>query len=714
VRPIVLVAFEALGFDPRMMRGGTAGLVWNLACEYVRAGREVVVVTPAHGCVAHLARRHELGPVAWHNEESLPVALDPALWKGFSPELDVPLHTGAAGLRHDGVQVYLLGNELLDRFPESFYPANELIGHDLAALKPLAFQAAALQFLEEFAAPGPVIVQAVEPLYTYLVCAAYAGRADRLVLATVAMNPSATGTVYRPQLQRVLSEFDVALDLDEYADPPDDALRRRMRRYLRPSHERGEQRVGDISYHALVAGTADLLDYVSPGQRDYAATYDGSPTARLFVGSRTASVLRRRVDRQIVGGAGLPDFWLAADPGAIDRATVLGGLGLDPTLPTFFHAARFDPNHKGQLELMRAVEAVLADGVAANFVVHCAVGAAGATEQVGSPELQRIADRFPRNVHLSWRMVAEPDLYPTAATADFCVFPSKFELDGFLITMGEAMALGAVPIATAQQTLAHFRHALPLSHPDATGLSVPRSFRADDDLLVAALVDVLRTAVRLYTEDPAWYAALSSNARRLARTFTWRRAAAVRLAAVDALLAGRPVGEDPVRRAIGYGWFDELADDDLAAHRDLVAEAALHRGDADAWRRCHPDEPLPAAALFDAAYRRGDLDRCRRLLDDVDAQRQDTVRGRMRVDPALRTVRYRHDHALRVELVLSVQHGTDAGRGRRYLHPMRSTGAGWFVGSLPPEATTDDLLVLLLTLPSGRIAWDCWPTASGA
>jgi len=121
-----------------------------------------------------------------------------------------------------------------------------------------------------------------------------------------------------------------------------------------------------------------------------------------------------------------------------------------------------------------------------------------------------------------------------------------------------------------------------------------------------------------------------------------------------------------------------------------------------------PDEPLPAAALFDAAYRRGDLDRCRRLLDDVDAQRQDAVRGRVRVDPALHTVHYRHDHALRVELVLSVQHGADAGRGRRYLHPMRSTGAGWFVGSLPPEATIYDLLVLLLTLPSGRIAWDCW------
>src|SRR5262249_18403148 len=152
------------------------------------------------------------------------------------------------------------------------------------------------------------------------------------------------------------------------------------------------------------------------------------------------------------------------------------------------------------------------------------------------------------------------------------------ELDGFLITMGEAMALGAVPIATAQQTLSHFRHALPLSDPDATGLSMPRSFRAADDRLTAALTATLRTAVQLYTDDRPRLAALSSNARDLARSFTWRRAAAVRLAAVDALLAGRSVPEavndDPAERALGYGWFDVLDDDQLATHRDSAADAA--------------------------------------------------------------------------------------------------------------------------------------------
>jgi hypothetical protein len=72
-------------------------------------------------------------------------------------------------------------------------------------------------------------------------------------------------------------------------------------------------------------------------------------------------------------------------------------------------------------------------------------------------------------------------------------------------------------------------------------------------------------------------------------------------------------------------------------------------------------------------------------------------------------VSYRHDHALAVDLVLSAQRGPDTGRGRRYLHLLSPSGSGWFTGSLPPEATSDELLVMLLSLRSGRVAWGWWP-----
>ena len=50
--------------------------------------------------------------------------------------------------------------------------------------------------------------------------------------------------------------------------------------------------------------------------------------------------------------------------------------------------------------------------------------------------------------------------------------PSKLEMDTFLLGMGEAMACGAIPIATAQAGMRHFGHSpAPEADPDATGLA---------------------------------------------------------------------------------------------------------------------------------------------------------------------------------------------------------------------------------------------------
>ncbi len=127
-------------------------------------------------------------------------------------------------------------------------------------------------------------------------------------------------------------------------------------------------------------------------------------------------------------------------------------------------------------------------------------------------------------------MAGEDVLHQEAVAADFCLFPSKFELDSFLIAQGQLMACGAVPIGTAQAVTTHYRHHLPREHPDATGFAVPRSFAEDDPLLTSALTERILEAARIHREDPAEYRRLSDNARALARRFTWRKAATTRLA----------------------------------------------------------------------------------------------------------------------------------------------------------------------------------------
>ncbi|MGV9214382.1 glycosyltransferase [Micromonospora sp. RB23] len=703
---IVKVAFEALGFDPRMMRGGTASLVWNLARQYAREGHRVSVVTPAHGCAAHLTARHGATVVDWTDEHTVPVVLDQRLWPDHPGELQLRLVTRGLRLEREGVDFYLLSDAYLDLLPEQFYPPNEMQGVDLAFLKPLVFQVDAIRFIDQFLAPEPVVVQAYEPLFHYLLPPAYARRDDRMVVSTVAMNPPISGKVYRPQVERLLTHLGVTVDLDRFAEPSgDDPLRDRMARYLRPSHLRHEQGEDYTSYYALVAAYTDLIDFVSAGQRDYYSTFRDAPSERLFASSTVARVVRETAHKQIVGGCALPDWWLARDPRDVNRDAVLGRLGLDPRRPTFYHAARFDQNHKGQLELFRAVDAVLRHDREVNFLVRCAVGTSETGGAAGNPYFQEVADRYPGNVYLDWRMVAEEDLFAPAAVADFCLFPSKFELDGFLITLGEAMACGAVPVATAQETLSHYGHLRPLTDPIATGYAVPRSFRTDDAVLAASLAGTIRHALHVYREKPATHRRLSDNARRLARSFTWQRSALARLHQF-ALAPSGGAGSDPIELALAYGWFDQLSEDDWRRHRGRIAEAALALGDLTAYRRCAPVQRDVVDRLFDAAYRRGDFDRCAELAPSTGDTRRRLVRERCRIEvrEGVPHVVYHLPHADRVELVLPWLTGPDTGSGNRYTYPMRRSGPV-FTAPLPDGALAAGL-VFLLTLSGGRIAWD--------
>jgi hypothetical protein len=114
-------------------------------------------------------------------------------------------------------------------------------------------------------------------------------------------------------------------------------------------------------------------------------------------------------------------------------------------------------------------------------------------------------------------------------------------MDTFLMAMGEAMASGAIPIATAQRGMRHFEHEFDIDQPWATGLAVPRSFRVDDPLLTDAVYAGLRRMVHLVRTDPARIRALRVGAIEVGRRFTWSGVARRFLAVFEACLAeGKP------------------------------------------------------------------------------------------------------------------------------------------------------------------------------
>ncbi|GBP99659.1 glycosyl transferase [Streptomyces spongiicola] len=685
---IIETYFECCGFDHTFLQGGTSVYLWNLSREFAARGHRVSLVTPAHGRLDDLRGRYEVEDLGYTDEYRLPLVLDPEVWHGFPAEVELPVRTTAHRIRLDGVDLYFLSNEHLDRLPDTFYPPYSAKGSDLVFFKPLVFQVDSVRFLRHWFGRERAIVHAHEPFYHYLLPAALRDDPTKHVVSTVQSNMPITKKVYGPEVRRLLELLGTPAVLPR-EDPPARPDLEAVRQYQQLTHLHYEYPPDHVAVYRLVLENADLVDFLSPGQLDFYASFRDTPFETLFAELPLAEAVRENAHKMFVGGCAISDRWLAWDPHEVDRAEVLAGLGLDPALPTFFHNARYALHHKGQLELMRAVDRVLGDGLAANFVVRCISGA-----PLDDPYFSEVAERHRGRLHLESRRVDERRVFEYASAADFCLFPSKFEMDTFLIAQGEAMVCGAVPIATAQEGMAHFLHARP--EPETTGLAVNRSFTEDDPLLTAALVARIREAVTLWSEDPARHRELSERAAALARRFTWEHCADLHLAAFRRLWRGEPA-ELPAERALRHGWFG------LLKNEEIIEEAALAHGDLAAYARRSPVGTPVARRFFHAAWERADFPACERIVERfptaVTAEEVRNLRGRCSVTGD-GTLVYRLPHAERVELVTPAPRGP-AARALPEVRELRRTGAGAFEGP-PPSAGSR----LLLTLSSGRVTWD--------
>src|SRR5262249_40074282 len=153
-----------------------------------------------------------------------------------------------------------------------------------------------------------------------------------------------------------------------------------------------------------------------------------------------------------VCGCAIGDEWLTVQRTDDRRRRTLLGLGLDPGLPTIYHNGRYSVQHKGQKEVFRAVARLLDDGVRCNVLLHCLTA-----RPLDDAELADLASRYPDLVRVRTEARTTADLMDWALASDLSVFPSKFELDTFLMAMGEAMSAGAIPVATAQRGMSHFQ-----------------------------------------------------------------------------------------------------------------------------------------------------------------------------------------------------------------------------------------------------------------
>ncbi|MEU1405092.1 glycosyltransferase [Streptomyces sp. NPDC005728] len=696
-------AFECGAFDPRLMRSGTAALVWNSAVELAERGHTVSIVTPAHGHGPYLRERYGARDTAFADEFRMPLVLDPAVWHGFPSRVDVPLRTTALHMRHQGVDLYFLSNTCLDLLPETFLPDAEAEGRDLSFFKEPVFQVAGVRFIRQVLGAAD-LVQAYEPYQHYLLPVALRATPGIPVVSTVATNVPVNDKVHRPQVEELLALLGAEADLDGYADPPEDpgALHEVLRRYLPSTLLDPAERPGGVTYRSLVLEFAAAVDFLTQGQSEYVATFADTPFEARFRRLTVSEVLRRNADKLFVGGCAVSDSWLRRTAAKEHRRDFLSGLGLDPTWPTFYHSARYAPHHKGQSELFQAVTRVLDEGLEANFLIRCALPGTK-TRQELPPSLREMTEKHKNRLRVNWEMVDEATLFDYASAADFCVFPSKFEMDTFLIAQGEAMACGAVPIATLQSGTRHFGHAFDWhEQAEATGFAVARSFRPDDDLLRDRLAERIREAARLYRHDAGTYARLSERARRTARQLTWDASTRLREERFQRVLAGAVVPGDP-ETLIRRGWYEGLDDQTWAAHRELIALSAAAQGRPQECVRACAGRPDLAEAAFRTAYRAARFQVCEALLGmpgHPGEAHQVRHRLRARERGGRAEVVYHFPHAERVELFTPGADSPADGFGQ----PLNREG-DTFRGSVPGPLG-DHPVVLLVTLPRGRFVWD--------
>lgn len=534
---IVECHYEFTGFDDSLVRAGTSVYLWNLVRKFRDAGHDVSALTPAHGLLGYLAETHTVEDLQWELDEEVPVRLDPGIWKRHPETVRLRLSVRAHRITADGIPIVLLSGGLLDLYPDSLYPPAELEGRNTEFLKPLAFQIAAARYLAD-REPSGTVVHLHEPRYHYVLPAALAGR-GLTVVSTVQTNHPVNMKVYAPEVRGVLEQLGADPSVtDGLDDPPlDSALHRAMRAYLPRTglyaDPATESAADYVSTLAVVLRPVAAMDFLSDGQMQHLLTQGGTPFEQLFAELAVARELSRYRERLVVCGCAIGDEWLTAERTDDRRRHTLGSLGLDPGLPTIYHAGRYTPQHKGLKEIFRAVTRLLDDGVRCNVLLHCLTAG-----PIDDPDLNDLASRYPALVRVRTEARTTADLMDWALASDLSVFPSKFELDTFLMAMGEAMAAGAIPVATAQRGMAHFQHAFDVESPEAAGLAVRRSFRVDDPLLTQEVYEGLHLLVNLVETDPEQAAALRARAVTVARRFTWNAVARRFLTLFAACLRG--------------------------------------------------------------------------------------------------------------------------------------------------------------------------------
>lgn len=713
----ILETFFTTGFDYKMIRGGIDVYIWNLAKNFIKKDHKVSIVIPAHGQIEYLKTQYKVEKVDYQHTYRLPIALDMDVWKGFREVEEIPLTTTVYKLTKEGIDIYLLSNEYLDKYPDTFFPPYETKGKDLSFFKPMIYQIDFIFFVRQYFADEKLLIHAHEPYYLYLIPIAFKDDNRKKVISTVQSNMPVDKKIYKKKLENVLNFLGLQINFSQNKEKYEDSeFHRCMMEYMPVTHlyyKYNQEKY--INFYSLILEYSDAIDFLSDGHRYFYTTFQDTAFQPLYHELEVSRYIQRNFYKTFVGWCAIGNPWFEearTKASRESRMETLQRLGLNPEWPTFYHNARYAVEHKGQVELMKAIGRVLEKTQKVNFIIRM-LSANGIKHDF----FLELAAKYPKNLYLEYEVRQESDLISYVKASDFCIFPSKFEMDTFLIAQGEAMLNGLVPLATRQYGMIHWDHFIDMHKNEATGFSLIRSFSEDDVLLVDDLERKIFEAIAIYKNHQDKYHTLSENSRKTASKFSWDFSANSHLTVMQAVYNGI-TPEVSLDDKLYYQLYYLLEEKEKKDHYHPIEQHFFQLGDYLTYKKLYPSQSIDSNPWIEACYDLGNFSDA--LAAAQDAKNSDWLqilqkKIHTQFSQESLTIQYHYPKASRIRCFIKnnflpqSQQDTSSIKRKEFTEYSMTEHTGTF--TLETKTTTKPAsLYFLLTLQNGREVWEEYST----
>ena len=197
---------------------GTPLELWDTSVTLSQRGEWATIVAPVRGRLDALRELGGLVQLDYADTYCLPLDIGAdAVGRRWPGDAEIPVTTTVHWLPVDGVDLYFLSNEMLDRAPGRPSPASSPHAPDQRQVERLAFQVDTIRFIRSFFGPEQAEIRAHELYDPFLLPAGFATDRTKRVVSTVQGDLPLTSPEHRGLVARLMHLLEGEGEVEERA-----------------------------------------------------------------------------------------------------------------------------------------------------------------------------------------------------------------------------------------------------------------------------------------------------------------------------------------------------------------------------------------------------------------------------------------------------------------------------------------------------------------